>query len=594
MSTEGAGTACLVVGAPVMLVGAITVGAGILIQNGVVWCGKQLKEHYISHCTKWDDHNAAMHERGAANAQAFSGKMMRQQKQMALLEADQQLVAPTSDVEQRAAMLAALVEARSALVQVASKEPPITQYMLLTSRLKARLTESRDALPMALLQEATSALGGTTQEIMQALQQLEHAWERVQDMQQRQEYQERQVTRLLHMIARQIQSIEMLSQDLQEKQTVSTQLDAVKQQQAKSYALLDIDPSAALHVAQVAQDTVGKITSAVATQVFEVWSDIHSSIYKQQGILAMLQTMLNEAHVVALVSKQQEGELSARVRTAATEVEALLGGTIEAASARRRSVLLAERVALLQQDVFAVVERKQQHTVAQTIAETLTELGFQPTRSSHSLLQENGDVVRVEAMYTSSPSNRENVSQEDTAIAFDISRECEIAYDLSGYTGDACLVQAESVFAALRAKGVFILNQQMLHELQALPEERVSSALQQEDFHLLPHKNKLQTELVERLHSVLERMGYAQVTTRAASGCVELEAFTGPMGYRVVVTPEGSTEVFKDEIPLDALYELNDPIVSEAQQVVAAFEPMQEESVKPSEATYIERKQQLL
>jgi hypothetical protein len=93
------------------------------------------------------------------------------------------------------------------------------------------------------------------------------------------------------------------------------------------------------------------------------------------------------------------------------------------------------------------------------------------------------------------------------------------------------------------------------------------STLNQERFHPHLEQNKSQAELAETLKRVLTQM-YPQVHQSSVGGHIELEAFQGQLGYRVVLSPEGEVQVYKDVAHTDVSNDASDPIVAEAQRTL--------------------------
>jgi hypothetical protein len=121
--------------------------------------------------------------------------------------------------------------------------------------------------------------------------------------------------------------------------------------------------------------------------------------------------------------------------------------------------------------------------------------------------------------------------------------------------------------------------------------------LDKPEFQHHPVKNKMQAELAERIHAVLERMNYNTIMEQVVGGCIEMEAFNGPVGYRVVLTPEGSMQVYKDAEmnEIDVAFDKEDPVVAEALQVreQQKYEEEQQPSEKRRKSLPYRRKQNL-
>src|SRR5258708_6210822 len=163
--------------------------------------------------------------------------------------------------------------------------------------------------------------------------------------------------------------------------------------------------------------------------------------------------------------------------------------------------------------------------------------------------------------------NTPGFRRDDKVVSFDISHDGNLAYDFSGYIGDTCVSEAKEVFAALRAKGVFILDDEAMEALNRLPAERLTpETLGRAPYNPQPAQNKTQTELAERLKEVLARMKFANIQESVNGGCIDVEAFNGNIGYHVVLPPDGSVEVFKNHVNVSN--QKDEVIVKELAQVI--------------------------
>jgi hypothetical protein len=73
------------------------------------------------------------------------------------------------------------------------------------------------------------------------------------------------------------------------------------------------------------------------------------------------------------------------------------------------------------------------------------------------------------------------------------------------------------------------------------------------------------------LKHVLREM-YSTVQQRVIGGFIELEAFEGNIGYRVVLSPEGEFRVLKGAQGTDVSSDPNDPITVEALSIIRQTE----------------------
>ncbi|MGH2481737.1 MAG: hypothetical protein ACRDHW_18960, partial [Ktedonobacteraceae bacterium] len=77
---------------------------------------------------------------------------------------------------------------------------------------------------------------------------------------------------------------------------------------------------------------------------------------------------------------------------------------------------------------------------------------------------------------------------------------------------------------------------------------------------------------------VLQKMGYPTIQQRTIGGSIELEAFKGQLGYRVVLAPDGEVRILKDAQSNDVSNDARDPLVVEAQQIIQQTQEIEEEA----------------
>lgn len=331
----------------------------------------------------------------------------------------------------------------------------------------------------------------------------------------------------------------------------------------------------ALATAQAAQKALHELTESVSADAFRAWEKTRTQIISQQGALDTLEKMLTEAVALKLVDAQKAETIKRRITTAQREAEDLLQMASTSPTVQRKLILLTDRVEQLKKEVFRVTQGGQQQYIAEAVATTLEELGFQSQTGGQLATEQTTDGLRIVATRS---GDTPNFARDDKLVSFTISQDGAVSYDFSGYVGDSCVSEAEKVFAALCAKGIFILDSDTLDSLQRIPAENITlDTLRQTS---LPHivQNKPQAELAVRLRQVLERMKFSNIRESVVGGTIDLEAFNGPLGYRVVLPPDGSAQVFKNRA--DVSNDASDPIATEAQREVEVLEEIAPASVE--------------
>jgi hypothetical protein len=586
MTTEGSGIAWVDAAVPQAL--TVAAGAGVLIQEGMLLPGKIVRAHMAKKDRQYAARDAAKLASDRAHRQEFSGRLAMQIATIATASAAKQ------KDQQAQSVYEAMNLARQAIsdAQQTARARANVEREQIASRLMLEIENGRGFLPARIIAQAEDALEDTKEEMLQEIARLQEAWRRVATVQATKERQRRETQRLLQISTTQLALIEDMLQGTSARtlyRTFTEQRRTIENLIKTAQAALDSNISDALQQAQQAHADVRSLTESVSTSLIDISDSIQSEINTFLGTLTTLNTMLEEAVSTKLIAIQEAQQLMRRIAHTTNEVQSRTEGPLS--DSEQSLHVLRERVELLKQEVFSLVEQRQQRYVANSIATTLAELGFQSTKSNKPALKENGDVLRIEALRTGMTKNGE---RDDKVVSFDISRNGNIAYDFSGYVGDACLVEARRVFAALRNNGIYILDEQAMEYIQAQPAGTVTiNTLKQPHLHPQLQANKLQAELAERLRSVLEDMQFGTITQNVVGGCIELEAFNGSIGYRVVLPTDGSTQVFKDVTYTDVSTDLDDPIVAEAYRLA---EEEEEDSTLPKSkpvSAYQPRKQRL-
>lgn len=600
MSTEGAATVAMAVpaagtgvaiGGIVLVAGAAIVGAGILVARGVVWCGEKIEEHYQQTCRQWTELTEAMRAESRADVQEMSPYLVTQLQYLSANAYLQDEVAqPRSSANQQelAEMLAHTRAAFDDARQVAAQKND-SEKQLLMARLRSEIKTGRGHLSADLIADAERALHGSPAEMRVMLKRLDSAWLSVTEVQAQRSRQVRQTRQLLASASAQFNALDALLRDIRtpSAQHLAQKRD-IEEKVLKAQDLLEAQPDHAFQLATTASQELEALLEAISTAALISWEQMRKEVNVQLGILEALSLIVKEAQAIQLVNRQKLDNLAGRVSSLQQEAQGLLQGT--SSDTQQRLARLTLRIQLLKEDVFAEVKKSQQQKVADTIQNTLVELGFGSEAAGQPVVKVNGNMLRVEAL---AARKQADGTRDDKVISFDISSDCQVAYDFGGYVGDACIKDARNVFTALREKGIFILDDHAQEQLRQVPAESVTlETLQQDRFQPFVIRNKTQAELAESIMNVLEKMGYQNFHEQSVGGFIELEAFEGQLGYRVVLSPEGEVQVFKDTSHTEITHDTQDKFIAEVHTLQQEAE---QEIEKKSRSPYIKsRNQQML
>lgn len=590
MSSEGTAAVAVVAVAAggIALVGvAAVVGTGMLIAKGVMWCGKKMEENVEKARNEWMSLSQAAYAENRANVRDMPAFIADQAERIAAASAHLTLNAapvPTavvsSDTQNRLDSMLARVrtalESSQDTVQVKTE----TERELLSYQLKSEIESARGLLAPEQIGQAESALSGSEKEMRYALHMLQEAWLATSNAHMVSMYHERQARQRLRAISTQLFAVDTMLRNA--GKTRSTTYDRQKQEigakveEAKN--LVDTDPERAYVLAGEAQGVLRALARSVSADTLNEWDQVRRKVIAIQATLDALTKMLKDAGDIKFIDERRKKELSTRIARAQQEAEKC----IQSASVVSQQQLfeLDRDVLHLKTEVFRLVKTKQQAHIAGVVATTLGELGFQSNDSNQPAVQENGDTMRIVAVRS---GNTPEFRRDDKVVSFDVSRDGNLAYDFSGYVGDSCVSEAKEVFAALRAKGIFVLDNEAMGALNRLPAERLTpETLSRARFAPQPAQNKTQSELAERLKEVLERMKFSNIQVSVNGGCFDVEAFNGTTGYHVVLPSDGSVEVFKNHV--DVSNQKDEVIVKELTQVIEEAPPEIKPERKPKPA----------
>ena len=566
-SVVAAGAGAAVVPLPLSPLLFCVIGGGILIGRGLMWCGEKMEQNYQNACQEWTYLKDAAHAESRANVQEMS---MYLTTQLDRLTADAFLAtnvaASQPVVIEPQELRDALARARNAVANggVLAQNKADAEKALLVARLTAEIKAGRGVLPSEKIAQAENALHGTAHEMRNTLALLDAAWLTVTEVQAQQSRFVREAQHILGIVSTQLSVIDTMLQDAGNTRNSSHVEQhrslTVKVQEVRDY--LDINAKQALEKAREVQQAVGPLMEEVSATALDAWETTRTRVNQLCGTLGALTTMVNEAKQLDLVPLQRLNELAQRITNANTEAEILLQGNVS--DIQRRIVRLTQRIDVLKDEVFTDVKGNQQRTVMDTIQSTLAELGFRSTEGEQLVIKHNGDTLRVEAVIAKGKTAEQ---RDDKVVTFDVSLNGQVVYDFSGYVGSTCVDDAKRVFAALRRRGIFILDDNGLEQLERIPSASITEqTLNQELLQLKIQQNKSQAELAEALKGVLAKMGYPTIQESAITGFIELEAFKGQHGYRVVLSPDGEFEIFKDAHNISE--DTHDTVTSEAKRIV--------------------------
>src|SRR5712692_9853169 len=186
MSTEGAGAVVIgaAVAAPIALAAFAAVGAGILVAQGVMWCGKKMEENYNNACKEWTALHEAAQAKSRANVEDVPMLLAGQAERIAAYSANLSLspvAVESSDTAAQRVLVDSMAKVRRALesTQDALQVKADTERELLVYRLKSEIEASRGILPSEKIALAEAALQGSPTEMQDALNMLQFAWKTI-------------------------------------------------------------------------------------------------------------------------------------------------------------------------------------------------------------------------------------------------------------------------------------------------------------------------------------------------------------------------------------------------------------------------------
>jgi hypothetical protein len=585
MSTVGVGAVAMGAAGVGVAAGALVVGAGILVARGIMWCGQKMEENYQHACQEWTGAFEAARQENLARVELLSPYLVAQVDRLS----SSAYLSRTPQGAQAApalpdhALQEAIAEARRALEQAQGTRQKQTEveHSTLVMHLRTEIAAGRGLLPPEVLQQAEGCLSGTQDVLHRALADLEAAWDAVSEKRAQDVRQSHQLEQALTQASTRLNTIELLLRDAGAAADPAfvTRARELEARLGEARDAMDRSTLQALDLALAVQQEAGEVLEAVSAASLSAWNAVRSQITTRQGVLATLAKMLQEVREVQLVPEPQVAELEQMIAAVQQEAQVLAGG--EQLQVHQRLSRLTSRVTILKERVFAIVKTHQQQTIARSIQDVLADLGFQSLEGARPEIMPSGNALRVEALVSQDPSGAQ---RDDRVVTFGIAHDGQVSYDFSGYEAGSCLVDAEKIFAALRERGIFILDQANMQELRKVPADALTlSTLGQERFHPHLERNKSQAVLAETLRHVLGQM-YPHVHQVSVGGHIELEAFEGQLGYHVVLSPAGEVQVYRDAAHIDVSADAQDPVVAEAQRALQPEHREQKTEPRPQAA----------
>jgi hypothetical protein len=579
MSTEGTATvaagAAVVAGGAAVVVGEALVGAGILIAQGIMWCGRKMEENVQKAQKEWEAQKQAAFAASRANIEDIPHFIAGQAERIAAVSSSLTLdissapfSVPTSNPEMQAQFAATMAQVRTALADArsAAHMQREAEQETLASHLRAEIAASRGLLPPELISRSEAALQATPQEMRAALHDLEANWRAISDGQAQALRQERQARLLLRSVLSQLLTVETMLHNAGTATAAmyKAQTQEIANRIAAAQNLVESDVPAALQSTSDIQQAVRGLLQTLASATQREWEQTRRQGISWLGTLDALSRMLQDARSLKLVEEARISALQGRIGRLQQTVDQVVHQS--SPSLAEQTALLEQQIVHLKTEVFRIVKTKQQRQIADIVATTLGELGFQAGSGGKPVALDNGKSASITA---TRGGQTPGFQRDDKVVSFTISQEGAITYDFSGYVGDSCLSEAKEIFGALQAKGIFLLDDDALQVLNRLPAERLTPAtLSQARLRPQLVQNKAQAHLAEQLKEIFGHMNFTTVRESVVGGHIDIEAFNGEIGYHVILPPTGPAEVFKNHV--DVSKHPEDEIVGQLTQATAA------------------------
>lgn len=328
----------------------------------------------------------------------------------------------------------------------------------------------------------------------------------------------------------------------------SAKLDQFERRLALAEEYLTTDSASAQKELQELRSSGEALRDEAKDTYFGAWDQLIRQASTLRDQVAALADVLTQAVATRVVANAREmaselAGLQAQLAQATTSPMDAPGALAQLATQLDGSRRDVERLA---DTIFGAISVGQQQSIASTIADTLRELGYVgDMRSGTAVTSETvGDERHVVGLRQEGDPQR----RDEKRVAFFIQPDGTVAYDFSGYAGDACVRAAREVFDALRARGLVLLNEQAADELSRQEAGVVSTdprAYAGEQYLPPMPVNSPQVARLNKLLEVLRAMGFGNQVIRqeTASGTMIVDAFNGELGYHIVLPPHGEDDL---------------------------------------------------
>ena len=546
MSSEGAGSV-------VMIPTAALVGTGVLVSKGFMWCGKQLKERYERDSQSHTDLMIAVLKEQQAqmtDRKLVVEAMIEQFTASPNLRLSSNVQSQQQQAETEDAIKGMLERARDAM----QSSDAINRLKLeheqaqLRRMLEEEITVSQGIVPTETLAIARAAINRSVQDLraaQQSLQAILHDAEKQPSASSRLQANRLQQARTtLEIVRSELSLLKGLLQrnygtidqrykyDLETLNNRIQRLDASLQQSK-------VEAERALAEVRSTQEDVRKLEQKVSTNLLRELEERHERVLEAQGQLDGLKKVVQETRTADIVTSSQGQAIL-------QEIDQLKGQITRMESATDHNLLQRsiDQVTLLRDRVFKLVGEGQQKGVSELISTTLGELGFSSGVSEDNppIIEKVGASTRIEAQ------------QDGKTVVLYVDRDGGVLYDFSGYQGSACVQEANKIFAALRKKGVFIIDaateRELIEQSDLTPEMLL-------DDQFAPHfeVNKLQAKISMLLVQVLDKMSFSSISQNASGGSIIIDAINNQdgIGYHIILDRKGDEQVIRGGEDITAL-----------------------------------------
>lgn len=532
MSTEGFGEV-------ISILSNSLSGVGTLVSKGVMWCGRKMIESYEACAKSFQSEYVSVPISSAKSEE-------RQHIMVCIIEqlSDSSATSSTSNTDEELAQIFNKALANLNLADQSKRTKEEHEYNHAQRLLRMEISKCQGFVPTEDIIRAKQALDGSLETIQTAYRELQQAWleslEDTDDTQLLRTLQIRQTKDTVTQIQQELATMRKLLQQNDEviNAKYEPKLNGIEKvlQLAEQRIGPDVsinDPQKALEDAQQARKELQTLKQSVAHTLAEEWDKRSQKLAEAKGRLKALETMVQDAIKENVVTLGDGNTfLQESIRPCQKELE-----ETEAQPENEKVAALLAEIEQVAQQTFRMIGEGQQYIVAEQISSTLNELGFtaNPASSAAPVIEKVGASVRVFGM------------QDEKITIFYIDRDGGVSYDFSGYKGSECTITANKVFAALREKGLIIVDEKGAQKISQYPLSTLTAELLRDDeFAPQFDENKLQTKIHDHiLHVLQDKMGFTQIIQNTSGGSIVIDAFHGHVGYHVILSSEGKATVKK-------------------------------------------------